>query len=63
MVWTDDPVADFDRYDGEYAKLLSLLPVCVECGEPIQDETAFYIYDDWVCERCIHVYRRDVIVE
>lgn len=38
MSWTDDPVADFDRYDAE--QQLDSLPVCECCGEPIQQETA-----------------------
>ena len=63
MFLTDDAVSDFERYDREQAEWLKRLPVCVDCGEPIQDETAFYINEEWVCERCINVYRRVVIDE
>lgn len=63
MPWTDDPVADFERHDREQAERLKRLPVCVDCGEPIQDETAFFINEEWVCERCINIYRRVVIDE
>lgn len=32
MSRTDDPVADFDRYDAEQQQQLDSLPVCECCG-------------------------------
>lgn len=52
MSWTDDPVADFDRYDAEQQQQLDSLPVCECCGEPIQQETAVYYNDHWICREC-----------
>lgn len=48
------------RYDDEKEQRLAERPICAECGEHIQDETAFYINDEWVCENCMDTYRRTV---
>lgn len=60
MCWTDDPLADFDRWDAEQTAALERLPRCCECYEPIQDEVAYYINGEWVCEACMDTYRRVV---
>ena len=60
---TDDPIADFNAWDAEQADWLAKLPVCADCDEPIQDETAFYINGDWICNDCIDSYKRDVLPE
>lgn len=48
------------RYDDEKERRLTERPVCVECDNHIQDETAFYINDEWICESCMDTYRRTV---
>jgi formylmethanofuran dehydrogenase subunit E len=53
MYYTDNPVADFDRYDREETKRLSRLPVCAECGEPIQDEICYEINGEFICPECL----------
>lgn len=53
MYRTDDPVADFLRHDREQQAHLARLPKCCECGQPIQDEEAFIINGEWVCEECL----------
>lgn len=58
-----DNYDQWEAHDREQAERLKRLPVCVDCGEPIQDETAFFINGEWVCERCINIYRRVVIDE
>lgn len=60
MFYSDDPLMDFDRYDREQSRRLAERPVCVECDEPIQDETAFYINGEWICESCMDSYRQVV---
>lgn len=52
MFYTNDPVADFERYDAEQESALEKLPVCNCCGEPIQQERAIYYNDQWCCEDC-----------
>lgn len=57
MFYTDDPIADFHAYDAHQAKQLEQLPACADCGEHIQEEEAFFIHGDWICENCIDSYR------
>lgn len=51
---TDDPHADFDRWDAGQEKWLARLPRCSECGEPIQDDFFYLINDEPVCEECLN---------
>lgn len=60
MYRTDDPVADFLRYDAEQQRKLKEHPVCCECGEHIQTETAYRIDGDWVCDYCMEQHREAV---
>ncbi len=60
MTFTDDPIADFERYDAEQQEQLDKLPKCVECGEPIQQEFAVCINDDWICDDCLEMFRKEV---
>ena len=53
MLWTDDPVADFERHDLEQVKRLNLLPFCDICNDPIQEEHFYEINGDFVCEFCL----------
>lgn len=64
MYWTDDPVADFERYDAQKEAKLETLPECSECGCRIQDEYAYYINGEWICEQCMKEnYRKEVLPE
>ena len=63
MFFTEDPVSDFERFDAEQERRLEQLPVCADCEEHIQDEEAYYINGEWICERCIDSYRREVFPE
>lgn len=59
MYRTDDPDRDFDRWDAEQARALDKLPVCYECGEPIQDDFCYQINDEIICEECLnHSFRK-----
>ncbi len=53
MSWTDDPLADFYRHEAEQQKLLDKLPICYECGEPIQAEDCYEINDELICPECL----------
>lgn len=57
MFFTDDPIADYERYcrkEQEWeAQLRELLPRCYECGEPIEDEECYNIDGEPICEECI----------
>lgn len=60
MYFTDDPAADFERYDREQQKELEKLPVCEYCGEPIQQEEAVYHNGQWCCEDCESDFWNDI---
>ena len=55
---TDDPVADFLRWDEEQNRQLERLPVCADCGEPVQDEHLYLINDEIICQECLVRYYR-----
>lgn len=52
MYCSFDPERDYDRYDKEQQERLDRLPVCAECGEPIQQDTALYYNGEWYCDDC-----------
>lgn len=52
MVYTDDPLSDFERYDAQKQKELDELPVCSCCGEPITQDVAVYYNDQYSCKDC-----------
>lgn len=52
-MYTDNPIADYDRYDMEQMKKLQRLPVCAECGEPIQDDECYEINGEIICAECL----------
>lgn len=53
MFWSDDPVADYDRYSRQQEDWLDNLPKCEYCGEAIQDEEYFEIEGYTVHEECL----------
>lgn len=53
MMYTDDPIKDYDRYLSEQEADLDKLPRCSECGQPITDEEAYLINDEIICEHCM----------
>ena len=64
MLYTDDPIADFHRYDQEQAKREAereaQLPKCDYCGEPIP-EHYYEINGCNVCPDCLDKhFRKDV---
>lgn len=63
MIFTDDPIADFNAYDREQQEKLDKLPCCSMCKNPIQDDSAYYINDEWVCSDCISNFLRSVDVD
>lgn len=60
-MWTDDPIADFERHSAEQERRLDKLPVCDYCEEPIQDDFYYYINGESICETCLdRFFRKDV---
>lgn len=60
MCFTDNPVADFERYSDEQERWLEKRPCCVDCGEHIQEEYAYYVAGDWICEDCMADYKKAI---
>lgn len=58
MFRTDDPIADFDRYDAEQEKRRDELPECDYCGERITDDYYYVINGDVICEDCLKKHFR-----
>lgn len=59
-MWTDNPLADFHRYDAERQAELDKLPCCADCGEPIQDDHFYLINDERICPDCLESnYRKN----
>lgn len=52
MIWTNDPVKDAERWLAEQENRLELLPHCVSCGEPIQQDKAVCVDGNWYCDEC-----------
>lgn len=63
MCFTDDPVWDFEMHDRGRNRRLARLPVCADCDNHIQEETAYYINGEWVCKDCMSSYEREVLPE
>lgn len=60
MAFTNDPIADFERWDAEQEAWLAKRPVCADCDEHIQDCEAYYINGCLICQNCIEAYRIEV---
>ena len=57
MYRTDDPIADFDRWEREQALRTADLPGCDICGRPIEDYY-YNIYGETCCEECLEEHFR-----
>lgn len=62
MMWTDDPVRDWDRHCAEQERELESLPVCERCETPLY-EHLYRIDDKVLCEDCeFDMYAIDIDV-
>ena len=54
----------FAKHDAEQEENLKKLPICKECGEPIQTE---YCYGNnvrkYICEHCLKEYYRHEVAD
>ena len=53
LIWTDDPGADYSRYDAQLQRELERLPTCSECCNPIQSEECYEFNNELICEECL----------
>lgn len=51
----------FAKHDAEQEEKLKNLPICKECGEPIQTEYCYGNNGKYICEHCLKEnYRHEV---
>ena len=61
MQYSDDPVADFERYDAEQEEEREKLPICYECKEEIDDDYVWDIEGTLYCDKCIEkLYKKPI---
>ena len=61
MFYSNDPIADAERYAAEQDIEIRRLPVCRECKEHIQDEYLYDIDGDFYCGDCMEEkFRKEV---
>ncbi len=51
--FTDDPVADAERYYAEQEREWEKRPKCSICDETIGDEYCYEINDELICQECL----------
>lgn len=51
--YTGDPTRDAERYYSDLEEQAEKLPVCSECGERIDGETAFEFDGEYICHECL----------
>lgn len=59
-MYIQDNYDRWKQHEEEKESMLNRLPVCCECGNHIQDDSAYYINDEWICENCMDSYKREV---
>ena len=61
MYRTDDPIADFNRWDADQARQEAKLPVCADCDHAVQDDHYYEINGEVICPECMESnYRKEV---
>lgn len=61
MCYIPDALDMLEAHEAEKEAELDKMPECVECGHKIQDEYAYYINDEWICDNCMDAnYRKEV---
>lgn len=58
-----DSLSLWEAHDAEQERQLARMPQCADCDNPIQEEEAYYINGEWICERCMDSYKREVLPE
>jgi len=61
MMFSDDPLLDFDRHDRQQEEALDKRPVCCYCGEPIQNDICYEINGEYFCEDCLDMHFRKAV--
>lgn len=65
-MYSGDPIRDHEEREDKAERWLSTLPICSECGEPIQDEECFVFGEDLICPTCMqenHLRRTESFID
>ena len=55
-----DHYSQWEAHQAEIDRHLAKLPLCAECGEPIQSEWLYDLDGELVCESCMECHRQSV---
>lgn len=56
-----DNYDQWEQHEARQQRELASLPVCADCGEPVQDDHFYLINDEVICPRCLEAgYRKEV---
>lgn len=61
MSYIPDNLDRFEKYDAEREAQLDKLPRCSQCHEPIQQDDAVRINDEYICDSCLDDLRVDLL--
>ena len=61
MEYVPDNYDQWKTHDAEQEAALEKLPRCCQCDEPIQQDDAVYINDEYICDRCLDDLRVDLL--
>lgn len=50
----------WEQHERQAQAELDRLPRCVYCDKPIQQDTAVYINDEYICDECLSDMRREI---
>lgn len=57
MIWTSDPLRDFDRWSEEQEEAMRRFPICYGCGDRITEGPVRIVYwghkEHLFCEGCV----------
>lgn len=57
MTYIPDNYDAFCQHEAEQQAKLDKLPICCECGEPIQTEDCYEVNDELYCPDCMDNHR------
>ena len=60
MYWTDDPVADAERYIADQDRRYKQLPRCCKCGERFHEDELEDINGSDYCKYCAEEFYEEV---
>ena len=60
-MYSNNPIADYDRYCARQEAQLQQCPKCSYCEEPIQDDFLYEINDELFCESCLNDNHRKAV--